>query len=394
MILIWFYWLLIVTGLVLPESGINNGANDIESTDPYSVLLDVFTDDQFDILEELEETLEINLYSEKSKRDLEDTIESVLNMVNNSGLIFDALDYGSEHPNIISYIANATANLINSQLDADRNISAIVSFLRGTVSGVNGTALGNAIVDSGLVQSVLDGVLLDEETRGHVADIIYNLIENNINLIAIIGRRFLQPANQNSKRDDHEGSLIELVGNIAGGFLGSGMFLDGFEGIVNALNDSGIVVYTVQRILATPEYINMTGDLLSQVIDQANVTLPSINITAILASALSDTSRLTRIVGALLRGDFSAIFSGAGSLGRRYIPGVRAIIRNLEDRGLFDDLNQALFPSSSGSNRQVEPTHILETNVTEVQTESLGSKAYLFNSLMAIQAGFIVLFFS
>lgn len=353
-----------MVALTLPQLEAIYNSDAVVATDQTEFLEEIFTDEQLGVLQEFQEQVHRSLYvkgGNLESRDLESTIESVLNLVNRSGIIWDVLDYGVDHPNLVDTIANMTANLIGGS--SSSNSSAITSFLMGTVSAVNATAVGNIVLSSGLIQSVLDGLLLDEEYRPYVSKIIYQVVDNNIGLITILLRGFLAPANSNSKRDVGS-SLIEFVGNIVGSFLDSKVFYSGLTSVVNALNDTGFVVDTIHGFISNEEYVNMTGHLINEVIQKADFNLTSvtssINITSIVESVLLDTTSITDIIGSLLSGDLS----GVSNLLKRYTPGIKAIIRDLEEMGLFTKLNNAIFPQSSSTSADAKA---LETGTSESQ---------------------------
>lgn len=353
-----------LVALTLPQLEAIYNSDAVVATDQTEFLEEIFTDEQLGVLQEFQEQIHRSLYvkgGNLESRDLESTIESVLNLVNRSGIIWDVLDYGVDHPNLVDTIANMTANLIGGS--SSSNSSAITSFLMGTVSAVNATAVGNIVLSSGLIQSVLDGLLLDEEYRPYVSKIIYQVVDNNIGLITILLRGFLAPANSNSKRDVGS-SLIEFVGNIVGSFLDSKVFYSGLTSVVNALNDTGFVVDTIHGFISNEEYVNMTGHLINEVIQKSDFNLTSvtssINITSIVESVLLDTTSITDIIGSLLSGDLS----GVSNLLKRYTPGIKAIIRDLEEMGLFTKLNNAIFPQSSSTSADAKA---LETGTSESQ---------------------------
>lgn len=391
-----------LVALTVPQLEAIYNSGDVVATDPNELLEDVFTDEQLEVLDAFQSQIHRSLYDKEnrlSSRDLESSIESILNLVNNSGVLWTILDYGVDHPSIVDSIANMTAGLLNGADSSNR--SAITSFLFGTVSGVNISAVGNIVIDSGLIQSVLDGLLLDDEYRPYVSRIIYQVAENNIGLITILLKGFLAPANSNSKRDVGN-SLIEFVGNIVGSFLNSKIFYSGLTSVVNALNDTGFVVDTIHHFISDEEYVNMTGHLINEVIKKSDLNLTSltsdINITSIVESVLLDTTSITDIIGSLLSGDLS----GVSNTLERYIPGVKAIIKDLENMGLFTQLNNAIFPSStsadskaietgssSGSNKE-------QNDDTTITSSDLGSNIQLSTSMsgfMILQTLFAIILF-
>lgn len=367
-----------VLGLYVPDGFSSQELNAEENSDTFSlewqdVLEEVLSTDQVQLLDEIHLQVDNKLH----RRDLESGLESIIDLLNSSGLIWDALDYAADHDNIIEFLGNTIGGFLNSSGDMDMettNTTAILSFLSGTVQSLNVSALGSVVVDSGLVQSVLDGLLLDDDFRPVLAGLVYNITEHNMGLIALVVQNLLAPANGNSKRD-FTGTLIEFVGNFVGSFLNSKVFYSGLGDVLNALNDTGFVVYTIQRFLSTPAYINMTGKLVSDTVDASGFSLMDlsdfslsdlpINITEIVASVLSDSSSIAKIVGNVLLGDYS----GLSDFLKRYIPGIKALILELQDMGLFNDLNENLFPDAKNNNKEM-----VNKNVTSVQTEE--NKAY------------------
>ncbi|EGV62829.1 hypothetical protein PSN45_000969 [Yamadazyma tenuis] len=379
----------------------------VPGKDLYQSFQDALTEEQLDIIEELQDSLQASLFEddnvyEYDKRDLESTIESVINLVNSSGVVWTALDYAADHPSLISYLANTTASLIDK--GADANVSGIVSVVAGAASNLNLTALSSLVSQSGLIQSTLDGLLLEEKYRKDISKIIYNVVEKNIDLITLIARELLAPANSNSKRAESS-SLLDFVGNIAGSFLNSKILYNGLGEVLNALNDTGFVVYTAQRFIDTPAYVNMTGDLISEVLSKSDISLSSltssINITALVSSALSDPAAITAIIGKVLKGDYSGLTSGLSSFAKRYKPAITGIISDLEDLGLFKDLNNAIFPSTTGSsnNKEVVATEVANStsstssSIPLATTSESGTGGFVMNTLLVAQAFFAVVFF-
>lgn len=184
--------------------------------------------------------------------------------------------------------------------------------------------------------------------------------------------------------------------------MNSKIFYSGLTSVVNALNDTGFVVDTIHHFISDEEYVNMTGHLINEVIKKSDLNLTSltsdINITSIVESVLLDTTSITDIIGSLLSGDLS----GVSNTLERYIPGVKAIIKDLENMGLFTQLNNAIFPSStsadskaietgssSGSNKE-------QNDDTTITSSDLGSNIQLSTSMsgfMILQTLFAIILF-
>lgn len=346
-----FQTLVSVTGLpqAIPvensEFNIDNYVNEI--------LGDAFSQDELLAIEELG--------GELKKRDLESSIESVLNLVNRTGIIWDALDYVIDNPDSVGNVLNLTSGLLGGGNDDDdesssSNSTFLLNFVFGIVQEVNLTSLANSVIDSGLLQSLLDGLLLEDKYRERILDIIYQIVESNMDSITDVAHDLLAPANHQKRDDD---SLIEFAGNVVGGFLGSSLFYNGLDDVMSALNDSGIVVYIAQRFISTPKYVNYTGGLIQNALENSDFNilslLGSIDIEQLLSRALKDTSAITSAVGSILEGAGASTEQARGVISR-YVPAVRSIIEDLEDKGLFTDLNDNIFPSNSVERKESEPT--------------------------------------
>lgn len=345
-----FQTLVSVTGL--PQAiPVENSEFDIDNY-VNEILGDAFSQDELLAIEELG--------GELKKRDLESSIESVLNLVNRTGIIWDALDYVIDNPDSVGNVLNLTRGLLGGGDDDEESSSSnstfLLNFVFGIVQEVNLTSLANSVIDSGLLQSLLDGLLLEDKYRERILDIIYQIVESNMEAITDVAHDLLAPANH-EKRDD--GSLVEFAGNVVGGFLGSSLFYDGLDDVMSALNDSGIVVYIAQRFISTPKYVNYTGGLIQNALENSDFNilalLGSIDIEQLLSRALSDTSAITSTVGSILEGAGASTEQARGVISR-YVPAVRSIIEDLEDKGLFTDLNENIFPSNSVERKESEPT--------------------------------------
>lgn len=374
---------------------------DLEEVFPENVLESEHMEVLYEFYDELQDKL--------SKRDTESTIESLIELLNSSGIVWTVLNYAADHENVIDLLTNYTGGFLENAISGNKTESSdnsggtIGNLVSGIADTVDLGALGNMVLDSGLVKSLLDGLLLDENFRPHLSDIIYNVVEKNMNLIAIIANNLLKPA-QNKEllaRDlqEHENfkralsdSITQLIGNLGGALLNSQLFYSGLNDTLIALNDTNFLVYTVQKFLSTPEYLNLTGELLTQTISKSGInilTLQStisslasrINITEIVAGALGDTQAITSLLGSLLSGEGAQL---TGFL-KRYIPGIKAIVNDLEDKGLFVDLNNRLFPSSSPSSTSSASSSNKKAENTEISVILDSGSSSTFNGLILFQ---------
>lgn len=295
------------------------------------------TDEDFafdDLIEVFEDGYEE--LNELDKRD-EKTIESVLLTLNRSGIIFDLLDQIADHPNRISILANATAGLIKRLGDGNLDVSQLTTI----GAGLNISSIYDVVKDSGLVTSLLDGILLDDDYRPVLVKLITRIVESNKSILAYIFNVVLQKRDL-LKRADNEGSLITFVTNIVSTVLASDLLGGFLTDTVNALNDTGVAVYIVKTAIADELYQNMTAQLAKDIYATGVIKLNSsaLNVTSLVDKALSDPTRILTVVSAVLSGNLK--LSGFG----KYGDGIKAIISDLEDNGLFSDLNNYLFSSS------------------------------------------------
>lgn len=332
-----FVWLFAAVAMALPR------AMPVPET-----LFDLqgYMDDMFDELDMpgLDELMQMtNLY----KRD-EQTIETLLEYVNKSGIIFDLLDQIADYPERVDAIGNLTKGL-KGKLPAV-NLSNIEAPNLGGLT--NNNSLVDVILKSGLVESLADALLLDDKFRPVLVNLIYRVVDSNKDIIlylvdVVLAKRDMDSGELRARDDDYSGSLSEFANNILGSVVNSKLFTDTFTDVVNALNDTGIAVYVVQRFLSNDAYINMTAKLAEDFIQSGAINITgSLNITKIVGGVLGDPSALGKLAAGALSGnvDLKGIFG-------KYAPGVKAIISGLEKKGLFEELNDYIFPSSSQAPR-------------------------------------------
>ena len=296
------------------------------------------------------------------KRD-EQTIEKALLLINRSGIIWEALDAVAGHPSRIQFLANQTAKLLNSSGGISIDFKALTS-------GVNGTELLNIVKDSGLITSILDGILLDDDYRPVLTDLIERVVRPNMFVISYLIHDVFQKRSI-QKRADYGGSLATFAENTISTILGSKIFTNTLADIVNALNDTGVAVYTIKRFIADESYQNMTAALVKDIYDTGAIKFSgSLNITAIVGGAVSNPKAISKIIGKVLSGDLNL----GSSLGK-YTGAVKKIIKDLEDDGLFAELNDEVFPSSSTkasstkSASQTKKEKILATSTSKSSTK-------------------------
>lgn len=299
----------------------------------------------------------------------EATVASILELVNKSGVIWDLLDLIAGHPTRIEFIANTTAQLISSLGGGSIDISQ----LGEVAAGLNITEIFNIVKDSGLVTSILDGVLLDEDFRPVLVKLIERVVYAGEPLLKYVINVYLQKRAL-EKRADNSGSLETFVGNIISTVLSSNLFTGIINDTVNALNDTGIAVYVIKRFIADESYQNMTADLLKDIYNTGVIDIgkasSSLNITSIVGSALDNPTQIVSLVGKLLSGDLDLLGLG------KYAGAIKQIIKDLENDGLFANLNSNLWPKSTATSKASSSSSGSATaNKKDVATGSSSSSA-------------------
>jgi hypothetical protein len=323
-----FLWVFAAVAMALPR------AMPVPDT---SFDLQEIMDDFFDeaSIPELDQFyLMANLY----KRD-ERTVENLLEYVNKSGIIFDLLDQIADYPERVQAIGNLTVGLLGNLPPID--LSNLL--LPKNMGSMTNNSYINILLKSGLVESLADGLLLDESFRPVLVNLTYRIVDANKNVILYIVDGVLAKRDLEKRANDYSGTLSEFAKNILGSVLGSKLFKDSFADIANALNDTGIAVYVVKKFLSDDAYLNMTATLASDVIHSGAINITGTpNITKIIGGVLSDPSALGKLVSGALSGnvDLKGIFG-------KYSPAIKGIIQGLERKGLFEELNNYIFPSSS-----------------------------------------------
>ncbi|EDK41457.2 hypothetical protein PGUG_05555 [Meyerozyma guilliermondii ATCC 6260] len=308
-----------------------------------------------------------NLY----KRD-EKTIETLLEYVNKSGIIFDLLDQIADYPERVQAIGNLTVGLLGRLPPIDlSNLS-----LPKNMGSMTNNSLVNVLLKSGLVKSLADGLLLDESFRPVLVNLTYRIVDANKNVILYIVDGVLAKRDLKKRADDYSGSLGEFAKNIFGSVLDSKLFLNTFGDIVNALNDTGVAVYVVKKFLSDDAYLNMTATIANDAIHSGAINITGTpNITKIIGGVLADPSALGKLASGALSGkvDLKGIFG-------KYSPAIKGIIQGLERKGLFEELNDYIFPSSSSQTPQTtsnkkEAQATLSVTTTGVKKDKASSSA-------------------
>ena len=308
-----------------------------------------------------------NLYKRHEK-----TIETLLEYVNKSGIIFDLLDQIADYPERVQAIGNLTVGLLGRLPPID--LSNLL--LPKNMGSMTNNSLVNVLLKSGLVKSLADGLLLDESFRPVLVNLTYRIVDANKNVILYIVDGVLAKRDLEKRANDYSGSLGEFAKNIFGSVLDSNLFLNTFGDIVNALNDTGVAVYVVKKFLSDDAYLNMTATIANDAIHSGAINITGTpNITKIIGGVLADPSALGKLASGALSGkvDLKGIFG-------KYSPAIKGIIQGLERKGLFEELNDYIFPSSSSQTPQTtsnkkEAQATLSVTTTGVKKDKASSSA-------------------
>ncbi|CAK9438137.1 uncharacterized protein LODBEIA_P24360 [Lodderomyces beijingensis] len=323
-----------------------------------------------DLLHISSQKLEKRADGNNSRGEYYPAISSALEMVNSSGVLWTLLDAVADHPNRVEVLTNLTSRLLGGA-----NFTISVADLIGTLgvaggmgnssapsqSALNTTELLAVVENSGLVKSLLDGILLDQSFRPRLVDLIDRLVLSQRDLLRYIFQDLLAKRDLILRREDlgelvkrqdeFNGTLESFILNAANSVLGSQIFTNVAESLLNALNDTGFAVYTVKRFLSSDAYVNMTAALVSAVVDSGaiQISFEGVNTTAILESVLSDPEGIAALIGGLLSGGSSNAVSNilSGTSISQYMTAIQEILQDLERKGTFAELNSYIWGTTT-----------------------------------------------
>lgn len=298
---------------------------------------------------------------EKRDANTEQTIEGILKAVNNSGVIWTLLDSVADDPSRIEYIGNLTSSFLKNY-NITLNIADLLRESSSLTENLNITGLLSAVENSGLITSLLDGILLDENFRPRLVDLIDRLVLSQKNVLlyifaGVLSKRDLMADGElvnvllkraTSNDDSYSGSLGSFLNNAASTVLSSSLVSNAVADVLNALNDTGFLVYATKRFLSSDSYINMTVALVNDIVSSSSVTIDTsgLNITELISGTLGNPKEIAALVGSLLSGDSSQTSQLSNYLGR-YSGALSQILQDLEKKGLFAELNSYIFGDST-----------------------------------------------
>lgn len=305
------------------------------NTEGYAIAHDFFTEQKF------------------RKRD-EEAAAGVIQSINDTNIIWTLLDAVVDNPGIVS----VALNLLTGPLNSNSSSGGLNLNLTTIIDAVDVEDVLNALIGSGLVTSLLDALLLDEDFRPTIVDIIYRAVEANIGTVKnllntlLVKRDLITDSKrgvvdsdslQLFARAENTGSLGNFISNVVAQVLSSPTIGGIANDTVYALNDTGVAVYVVKRFLSTPKYVNATGALIGNLAGGINFTeiWDGLNFTALIAN--SGDLLNSNVIANVILGDPLTLVSEFGV----YAGAVSDIIGDLEDKGLFVDLNNEIFPTTT-----------------------------------------------
>lgn len=277
------------------------------------------------------------------KRDTAPTIEYILNAVNRSGLIFDVLDQIAYEPERIELVANLTGKLLGNN-----TLSSLGYILKDT--SLNYSLIYESVQDSGVVESLLDGILLDADYRPNLVKLVTRVLNGSKNIVLYVVKDIFKK----SKREDSvKKSTIEvLVGNTLAAILSSDLVSHVADEALVALNNTQFLTYTVKKFIANEGYQNMTAQIGIDLIRNGDLKLDSrvLNMTNIVDSALSRPDVILKLVSMALSGNLNT-----GDFGK-YTGAIKEILDDTEDTGVFALLNDYVFSQTHSVSTPLIPT--------------------------------------
>ncbi|SGZ56282.1 CIC11C00000005528 [Sungouiella intermedia] len=319
-------------------------------------------DGKFELINEVRNMVEARFADDEDfnnviqKRDTEQTMEYVLDLVNSSGIIFDVLDFVAYSPLRIQKLANLTSSAVGNI-----NTSALTSMgsspaVSAITKALNISLIYNDVMDSGVVTSLLDGILLDESYRPVLVNLTTRVLGSQFSknmflyLVQDIFKALKRDEVDVQKRDTS--SLENFVGNIVASALGSDLVRGIAGDLLTALNNTQILTTTLKTLIANEGYQNFTAQFVVDLI-RTNITIDyqSVNLTKYADQLLSDPSTVLKLTSLLMSGQVD--LSGAG----KYADALKSIITDVEDEGVFANLNKYVFSESHTVTRPLVPTN-------------------------------------
>lgn len=228
---------------------------------------------------------------------LQNTINYVLEKLNSSGIIWELLDAIADHPERIEYLGNLTSSLLGG-MNITIDVGAILSgdsALSSLTQFINITAIYNAVMDSGLVTSLADGLLLDADFRPRLADIVSRVVWSQRDVLLYIFGSVFQKRGYLFKRAEVDNQDISVWLSL----------LKAAEGEV-----SGSATAATTSASANPSSFSIDTNVLSSILNLNSQIAQTQSSTSTSQRATSSASRATSSAS---RSTNSALVSSASS---------------------------------------------------------------------------------
>lgn len=220
------------------------------------------------------------------KRDaLESTLQQLIESLNRSGVIMDILHEIADSPEQMNTLSNWIFQFL-VRVKASTTLNSLDVL-------INITELKSAVMESGLIQSTFLGMLLDETQRNLLADNLGEVLVNyswigevlknvgqsgqiSFNMIFNIVRDYKSKdpgfngtsylkLRKRGNNTDYSGSLQAFLNNIAGSALSSQLASSSLGSILSAVNNSGVVISTLQASLGDQKILTMVGFIANKI---------------------------------------------------------------------------------------------------------------------------------
>lgn len=350
--LIPFYWSLVWADRVAPSSEIyfvDSAESNLEPMSPnFSRLFDMIMQHTRDAVDF--DDLAFN------KRDvnegLKDTLVQLILTVNQSGVIEGVLHEIAQSPEQMNTLSNAI--YVSLQKVYTGSMSSHINITTTT----NITEILGIVESSGLIYSTFAGLLLDDTQRDMFADSLGEVMVNNTWIPVLLkyvsdngkitfdtifdiarntkskdpgfnGTRYTKRSifsTNSSNNDAYSGSLQAFLNNLVGSALSSQLATSSLETILAAVNQSGVVVPTVQGVVRDPLILNMFAYISNKLYNYGVFDVIDINT---LYQRLRKDGTLTRLLQELLTSLWS-------------IP-LAKIFERWEQRGVYDQVQRNMY---------------------------------------------------
>lgn len=232
-----------------------------------------------------------------TKRDATaDLLQSVLLQLNNSGVVSQVLHQIANSPEEMNTLSNYIFQILVSVLTGKA--------IKGLNVTVNATQIIDSVNKSGIIQSTLSSLLLDDTQLGLLAAGVGETMVNNTWLPRVIysfadtghltfqtifnlardtkskdpgfnGTTY-QPLQLLKRDGNYQGSIQNFLNNLIGSGLTSSLFLESLESILLGVKNSGVVISLVQSAVSDPKIQYMGGFIANKlynygVFDQINL---------------------------------------------------------------------------------------------------------------------------